>query len=509
MGRKRGVILSYALMIFEVCSTLFLTPFIIRTLGQAEYGVYKLSSAIGAYLLLLDLGVGNAVIRFAAKYRAAGDLHQCRKFLGVSTIYYFIVALLSIAAGAVLVFLYPNLFSTGLQPEEIILGQKLLAITIANAAVTLGTAAYTNIISAYERFDISKGSSILQIFVRMFFTYMALKQGFGSIGICLINLTTTVLCRGCFVIYVVKGLHIRPIFRSLDKCMIRDVSTYSSFILLQMIATQINAGADQILLGMFVSSSASIIAIYGVGQQISQYFQSIGTSVTSVLMPGVVKLVEEKASPQQLCHEMVRVGRLILMVLAFIWVCFLLYGRQFIVLWAGQENASAFVVAALLLSAYVWILTEAIGTQILWAMNAHKEQSILKIVIVLINICLTLLLIRWKPLVGAALGTFISLFFGDLVVMNVIFSRRIKISLSAYYSGLLKGILPSLLICGMVGFAFRFVALDGWFGFAVNIMVMSFCYLFCMFLFGANTYEKHLIGGIVNKIFRSKKTKHS
>ena len=67
MTRKIGVILSYVLMLIEVLSTLILTPFIIRTLGQAEYGVYKLVIAINAYLLLLDLGVGNAIIRYIAK----------------------------------------------------------------------------------------------------------------------------------------------------------------------------------------------------------------------------------------------------------------------------------------------------------------------------------------------------------------------------------------------------------------------------------------------------------
>ena len=59
MNRKIGVILSYIAMVFEVLSTLLITPFMLRTLGQSEYGVYKLSSSITAYLLLLDLGVGN------------------------------------------------------------------------------------------------------------------------------------------------------------------------------------------------------------------------------------------------------------------------------------------------------------------------------------------------------------------------------------------------------------------------------------------------------------------
>ena len=36
MNRKIGVLMSYVAMIFEALWTLLLTPFIMRTLGQAE-----------------------------------------------------------------------------------------------------------------------------------------------------------------------------------------------------------------------------------------------------------------------------------------------------------------------------------------------------------------------------------------------------------------------------------------------------------------------------------------
>ena len=82
MNRISGVISSYIFMVFEVLSTLLLTPFILRSLGQAEYGVYSLTLSVTAYLLLLDMGVGNAVVRFIAKYRAHGDTEGQCKFLG-------------------------------------------------------------------------------------------------------------------------------------------------------------------------------------------------------------------------------------------------------------------------------------------------------------------------------------------------------------------------------------------------------------------------------------------
>ena len=138
--------MSYVMMIFEVLSTLLLTPFIIRTLGQAEYGVYKLSASVVAYLLLLDLGVGNAITRYIAKFRASGEKEQSQKFLGVATIYYTVIALVALIAGVVLIAVFPKAFAKGLTASEIKLGQELLFITMINAAVTLGTAAYNNVI---------------------------------------------------------------------------------------------------------------------------------------------------------------------------------------------------------------------------------------------------------------------------------------------------------------------------------------------------------------------------
>ena len=505
MNRKIGVILSYVMMIFEVLSTLLLTPFILRTLGQAEYGVYKLSAAIVAYLLLLDLGVGNAVTKYAAQYRVEGNIQQSRRFLGVVTIYYLIIAAIVVIAGVVLIAVFPTAFAKGLTSEETELGQKLLTITVINAAVTLGTAAYANIILAYEKFAISKVASIIQIVIRISLTVGALKLGMGSVGIVSVNLAMTIFCRGFFVLYTFFGLKLKPLFSGIKLSFIKEIVGYSSLILLQMVASQINAFVDQVLLGMLVPASAIIIGIYGIGTQIVTYFQTIGSSFTNILMPGVVKMVENQATPQQLCDEMIKIGRMVFMVLAFIWCCFLFYGKQFITLWVGIENIEAYFVAIVLMFSYIFMMTESIGTQILWAKNAHKEQSFLKLGVVLLNIISTIFLIKWNPLFGATIGTFISLILGDVVVMNIVFHKKIGISLKKYYMGLFKGILPCLIISTVVGGLFSLLHFSGWLGFACNIFIMVSVYAVCMFLFGFNTYERSLIKSIFEKIFRRRK----
>ena len=505
MGRKVGVVLSYILMIFEVMSTLLLTPFIISTLGQAEYGVYKLVASVTAYLLLLDLGVGNAVVRYVSKFKEENNLQQSRKFLGVCLLFYSVIAFICLLLGGVLIYLFPTVFAKGLTAAEIALSQKLLALTTINAAVALGTSVFNNYIIGYSRFKVSKGASIIQICIRMLLTVLALKANMGSVGIVAVNLLMTVICKGFYAFYVLFKMKILPLFKGLQSSFIKEVVIYSSFILLQMIATQINSCADQVLLGIFVSGSSILIGIYGVGAQVTQYFQSIGAAFNGVLMPGIVASVEKGASSTELQKEMIRIGRFSICILSIIWVGFFTFGKQFITLWAGKDNFQAYYVALILMTAYLIINAEGIGTQILWALNKHKEQSILKIAIVLLNIILTIILIKWRPILGATIGTFISLILGDVVVMNIVFKKYIGINLWKYYYGLFKGILPCTIISGILGFAFSLIGLSGWWGLIINLLFITSIYVITMFLFGFNKNEKHLILEILIKVLKLKK----
>ena len=146
------------------------------------------------------------------------------------------------------------------------------------------------------------------------------------------------------------------------------------------------------------------------------------------------------------------------------------------------------------------ILTESIGTQILWAMNQHKEQAILKGIIVLLNIFLTIVLIKWQPLMGATIGTFISLILGDVVVMNIIFRKKLKMNLCYYYCGLAKGIVPCVVIATAFGFAVRyFLKSGGWISLLIEVAIICLVYAICILMFGMNAYEKNLILSILRK----------
>lgn len=504
MNRKIGVIYSYALMIVEVFSAMLFTPFLIRMLGQSQYAVYQLTSQISSYLMLLDLGVGNAVIRYMAKFRADNDKEKQEEFLGIATVFYLAIAVITVIIGIVLVIILPTAFAKGLTPEEIRLSQKMLCVTMLTCAVTLGTSSFATTLMAYERFSFSKGLSIICSVLKVVVSMVAMFMGVKALGVVIIYFALNLLTRLAYTFYVLFKLKIRPRFKNPDMSFIKETVTYSAFVFLQMLATQINSMTDTVLLGILAKGSSAIIAVYGVGSQIIQYFKTIGSHFNGVLMAGVVRMVENGAKAKVLQDEMVRIGRIIFMMLGMVFAVFIAFGKHFMILWAGEAYEQSYFVTVAIMAPTMFALVQTIGSQILWAMNKHKGQAIVQIVSALINIVLTAVLITWKPLEGAVIGSVIALTVGDIICMNIMFKKEIGIKLSQYYLELFKGILPSLLICFAGGKLFSLLGLEkyGWLGFIINCVVTVAIYGICMLAFGMNKSEKNLVFGLFNKLLR-------
>lgn len=155
-----------------------------------------------AYLIIFDLGVGNSVIRYMAKFRANNDRESQRKFLGVTTVYYAAVTLVILIVGVLLITVFPNVFSKGLTSSEIVKAKELLSITIVTSAISIGTSAFSNTLVAYERFAAHKGIMILANIAKMAVLVFLMKAGVKSVGVVTVNLIVTAATRLFYICYV-------------------------------------------------------------------------------------------------------------------------------------------------------------------------------------------------------------------------------------------------------------------------------------------------------------------
>ena len=90
--RKVGAVLSYVSIIVSTLVQLVYTPFLIRMLGQSEYGLFALVTSVMAYFSVLDMGFGNAMVRFLAKSKVDNDGNE-KNINGLFLIFYSIIGI--------------------------------------------------------------------------------------------------------------------------------------------------------------------------------------------------------------------------------------------------------------------------------------------------------------------------------------------------------------------------------------------------------------------------------
>ena len=78
----RNIGSNWVLIALTIAATYFMTPFIIRTLGQDGYGTWTLITAMTGYMNLLALGVPMASVRYLAQDVAQRDLEQMNRTIG-------------------------------------------------------------------------------------------------------------------------------------------------------------------------------------------------------------------------------------------------------------------------------------------------------------------------------------------------------------------------------------------------------------------------------------------
>jgi O-antigen/teichoic acid export membrane protein len=81
---------------------LVLTPFIVGRVGLVEFGLWALVLNMITYVSLTDPGIATMVLRYAAKYKASGEMDNVRRILVLGMLFYLILGVLLSPLGLLL-----------------------------------------------------------------------------------------------------------------------------------------------------------------------------------------------------------------------------------------------------------------------------------------------------------------------------------------------------------------------------------------------------------------------
>lgn len=485
---KWGAVLAYILIAGNALYGLLISPYILGRLGSDEYGVYKTIAALTNALMVLDLGMGGTVMRYIAKYQASQQAEKISNFVAMSLVQ---AAVLAAAVGLVGVLIWhgiPGAYAATFTQEQVEQAQLLFSILIVIMMLHMFSNVINGVITGSNRFMFGNGVRLARLAFRIVMVLVMLSVCRSAVVLVLIDLASTVLFLVMECLYVRYRLKIRIRLYFWDKAVFLESGKYTILMFLTSIAAQINGNVDNVLIG--VMSGPTFVTVYSFGLLIFGMFEQLSTSVSSVMLPTVTRLIEREEGMSAVVDLVVQAGRIQFMLLGAALAGFACIGRDFIRLWLGTGFDDVYIITLILMTPALFELCVNVCLSILRAKNMLTFRTLTLFGSTILNVIVTVIAIRCWSYIGAALGTAASFIVGSLLIMNVYYVRRLGLPMLRIYARIFRGTWLCLLCAGSGLFLFSRFVHGTWPALILGVVVFVLLYGATLLLFGFTEKEK-------------------
>ena len=500
---KMGAILSYVNILAGLAVGLGYTPVMIRLLGQSEFGLYSLIGSLVAYLSVLDMGLGNTIVRYVSKNRAVGNKKSEYELNGLFLTVYSVIGLITLIVGSILYFNIENMFGNTLSLDQIERAKIMMILLIFNIAISFPLSVFASLMQAYERFVFLRVFNIISVLLKPVIALPFLFMGYGAVTLVVTATIVNIACLLTNVYYCFKYLDIHFRKGHFEKAFLYEISGYAFFIFLNAIMDKIYYGTGQFILG--IVSGTIQVAIYAIAMQFLNMYMQFSSAISGVLLPKVTIMVSNGITKRDLTGLMIKIGRLQYIVMSYILVMFFLVGKEFIYLWAGEDYLSAYLMILILMISLFTPLIQNAGIAILQAMNLNRYRMTVYTICAVINIFTSIILAKMYGGLGCAISTSVAIFISTGLIMNRYYHKRIGIDIPLFWKNITH-MMPSAFILIILVEIFQMnVSLEySWLYFVIKVFVYSLIYAVLMYYLAMNGYEKNLCRSAVCKILRIK-----
>lgn len=488
---KWGVLLSYLSTGLGVLVTLVYTPLMLRLLGQSEWGLYSLAASVIGYLPLLSFGFGAAYVRYHTRAISNGREGEVARLNGLFLMVFLAMSAVAVLVGVILTLNVGAILGDKLTPAEVATARVLMGAMTFTVAVSFPSSVFNSFITANERFFYQRLLGVIKMVGLPALTLVVLLAGYKSVGMAVVASAVAVAALTADITYCVKRLGMSFSFGGLDLSLLREIAVFSSYIFINLLVDQVNWNVDKFLLGR--SAGTVAVAVYALAAQFNAMYMSLSTAVSSVFIPRVNRLVVAASDDNEITALFTRVGRVQFLVLALVCGGLIVFGESFINVWAGTDYGSAYPIVLVLVIPVTVPLIQNLGIEIQRAKNLHQFRSWLYLGIAVLNVMVSIPLVRLYGGVGAALGTAGALLLGNGLIMNVYYHRRVGIDMK-YFWRQIGGFLPALAVVALAGAAIMIFADTSLVtGMLFWGLVYLGVYITSMWFLGMDDFERGLI----------------
>lgn len=495
---KAGVFLNYTLSVLYVLIGLLYTPYMLRKLGQSEYGLYALVASVMTHLSLLDLGFGDAIVRYTAKYKAEGRTEEQYNLFGMFFVVYVVISALVLISGIILYCNLPSLFGKTMTIVELERAKIMMSLLIFSMVISFLFQIYRSIITAYEKFIFSKGLAIISLILNTVSSIIVLALGYKAVAMVVISVMFSITTQIISFIYCTRSLKVKIRFGHFNKNLLAEIATYSSWIFLNVLMAKIYWSSGKFVLGA-VSGTVAVSILALAINMVTMYI-SVSGSISGVFLPRVTGMVSSHKSAEEISDLFIRVGRLQFTAIILIFSGFIVFGKHFFNLWAGPEYTESYPITILFFTAQLIPLIQSLGITILKARNEMKFCSLTFLTSSLACLLGQIVFSKWYGAIGCAIATSIAIIIGHGVVMNIYYYKKQQLAIKRFWMEIGKMAIIPCMLTALSLIIMKDIDIKSWQLLISLIFIFLLIYIPLFWHFSMSAYERNLISAPIIKI---------
>ena len=421
----RNVSTRYIAIVVDGLIGLMVLPFNVAHLGRSAYGLWALTTSITWFFGVLDLGYSGALVKFVAQYRAWRDHTALNEVVSTIGTVFTGLGVACFAVTAIIAWRVDSFFH--LDPGQAHTARQLLLIIGAYLSIQLPISVFGAVVYGFQRFYRNNAVRIGLSIVVAAVNVAVLGTGHSLVTLVASTTAVRVLFLGGFVwnaYRVFPGLQVRRTLFRRER--LREVTGFSIYMAVLDWSAKLNYSSDTMVIGATLDTTA--IALWTVGQRLTQLAQQLTSQLNGALFPVVVDS-DATQRQDQLQTILIQGTKLSLALAAPLCLGLISLADPLIRRWVGTQFAASVLPLQIMLTIVLVRNVTASANLILRGAGQHRLLTITNAGTAIVNVLLSILLVHPLGLLGLALGTLIPVATSGLFILYPAACRRVGMSL--------------------------------------------------------------------------------
>jgi O-antigen/teichoic acid export membrane protein len=310
---------------------LFVTPVIIGAVGQAAYGVWALISATVANYLLLDFGLSQAVSKFVAAAMARKDQEAIDRICSTGIALNIISCLLSFIITIALLYFGKDHIPQGTDFAQV---QTYFAVYAGTFSLLFLFRTWNGVLAAEMRWTLLAFISMVKNVIVSLSVLIWISGENGLMFLSVVNGAGFLLEGVAYWIFARRGfsVNIRP--WHVDWKLAGELLKFGFTSLVAQLGQAMRFRSQPYIIVKTIGAEG--VAVFSIATQLITYFTNLIRSAFGIFIPHFSRL-QAQGDSDGIRQSMLSALWLSYRVSAYVGLCLVFYGGDFVDLWLGPE----------------------------------------------------------------------------------------------------------------------------------------------------------------------------